>query len=82
MWACAPAATGTWTGVATGSSPGGFSGAAAGTDASAARASCLQVVSGALLTGEMLAATTASLVAQINEGVTLSLSSTVDVLRH
>ena len=30
----------------------------------------------------MLAATTASLVAQINEGVTLSLSSTVDVLRH
>eukprot|EP00966_Prymnesium_polylepis_P078799 1826386-Prymnesium_polylepis.1 len=41
-----------------------------------------KAVNGALLSGEMLAATAASLVQQINDGVRLSLSGTVDALRH
>lgn len=41
-----------------------------------------KAVNGAILSGEMLAATADALVEQINQGAQLSLSATVDALRH
>ncbi|KAL3902327.1 MAG: hypothetical protein SGPRY_012112 [Prymnesium sp.] len=41
-----------------------------------------KIVGNAFLSGEMLATTASSLVDQLNQGVQLSLSSTVDALRH